>query len=179
MAPQRRRGYVGVGSNIDPGKNVPAALALLRDRVEVLGASTFYRTLPVARPEQPRFTNGVIAIATDLAPRQVKQVLSGVEAKLGRVRTPDRHAPRTMDLDLLILGDLVLDDERLRLPDPDIRRRPFIALPLYELAPELILPDTRESLSEVVSGMAAEGLEVDAELTALLRKRISGSSESS
>jgi 2-amino-4-hydroxy-6-hydroxymethyldihydropteridine diphosphokinase len=131
----------------------------------------------VARPEQPRFTNGVFAIATDLAPRQVKQVLSGVEAKLGRVRTSDRHAPRTMDLDLLILGDLVLDEERLRLPDPDIRRRPFIALPLSELAPELILPDTREPLSKVAAALSADGLEVDAELTALLRKRISGSSE--
>lgn len=179
MALQRRRGYVGVGSNIDPGKNVVAALELLRDRVEILGASTFYRTRPVARPEQSRFINGVFAIATDLAPRQVKQVLSGVEAKLGRVRTPDRHAPRTLDLDLLILGELVLQEERLRLPDPDIRRRPFVALPLFELAPDLILPDTRERLSEVAAALSGQDLEVDAELTAALRNRISGSSESS
>ena len=169
MERSRRPGYVGVGSNIAPERNVPAALDLLSDKVELTGVSTFYRTSPIARPDQPPFANGVLAIATDLAPRQVKQLLCAVEVKLGRRRTVDRHARRTIDLDLLILGDLVIDDERFRLPDPDIRLRPFVALPLLELAPDLILPDTLEPLVQVAAGLSGADLAPDDELTAVLR----------
>lgn len=169
---------MGVGSNIDPGRHVVAAAELLGERVELIGVSTFYRTAPVARPEQAHFINGVFAIVTALGPAQVKQLLGAVEAKLGRRRTPDRHAPRTIDLDLLILGDVVSDEARLRLPDPDIRRRPFVGLPLLELAPELILPDTGEPLRQVVAAWSDAGLEPDIALTAALRSKISGSAES-
>lgn len=81
--------------------------------------------------------------------------------------------PRTLDLDLLVLGDLVLDDARFRLPDPDIRRRPFVSLPLLELAPELCLPDTGEPLADLVPDDPAAGLVPDATLTAALRARLS------
>jgi len=163
---------VGVGSNIAPERNVPAALDLLLGKVEVTGVSTFYRTSPVARPDQPSFANGVFAVVTDLAPRQVKQLLCAVEVNLGRRRTVDPHASRTIDLDLLVLGDLVVDDARFRLPDPDIRVRPFVALPLYELAPDLILPESPEPLSDLVAAMSGSGLEADAGLTTVLRERL-------
>lgn len=169
---------MGVGSNIDPEQHVLAAAELLGDRVELIGVSTFYRTAPVARPEQPPFINGVFVFITELGPAQVKQLLGAVEAKLGRRRTEDRHAPRTIDLDLLILGELVFNDGRLRLPDPDIRRRPFVGLPLLELAPDLILPDTGEPLRRVAAALSGAGLEPDVALTAALRNKISGSAES-
>lgn len=162
-----RIGYLGVGSNIDPACNVVAALEQLSGPLTLTSVSTFYRTEPVDRPDQPPFANGVFGIETSLEPRQLKQLLCAVEVKLGRRRTADRHSPRTIDLDLLLLGELVLDDDRFRLPDPDIRRRPFISTPLLELAPELVLPDTGERLSEVV-GQTAD-LTPDAPLTAALR----------
>lgn len=168
------RGYVGVGSNLDPEDHVVSALQLLHGQLPVTGVSTFYRTAPLERPDQPPFANGVFRVQTSLAPRQLKQLLCAVEVKLGRRRTGDRHAPRTIDLDLLVLGDLVLDDVRFRLPDPDIRRRPFVALPLQELAPGLILPDTGEPLSEVCAGLAPDGLVADPELTRKLRAVLSG-----
>ncbi len=96
---------------------------------------------------------------------------------LGRRRTADRHARRTIDLDLLILGDLVVDDERFRLPDPDIRVRPFIALPLLELAPDLVLPDTGEWLSQVAAGLSHAELAPDDELTSVLRRMLDGGSD--
>lgn len=168
-----RTGYVGVGSNIDPAQNVLRGLTLLADQVTVTAVSTFYRTASLERPEQAPFANGVFAIETHLPPGQVKQLLRAVEVKLGRRRTDDRHAPRTLDLDLLVLGDLVLDDARFRLPDPDIRRRPFVSLPLLELAPELCLPDTGKPLADLVPDDAAAGLVPDATLTAALRARLS------
>ncbi len=169
-APNLRPGYVGVGSNLFAERNIRAALALLQGQVAVTGVSTFYRTSPLARPDQPAFANGVFAVAVDLAPRQLKQLLCAVEVGLGRRRTADRHASRTIDLDLLILGDLVLDDARFRLPDPDIRVRPFVALPLLELAPDLVLPDTGEPLSQVAAGLSDTELAPHEPLTLALRQ---------
>jgi 2-amino-4-hydroxy-6-hydroxymethyldihydropteridine diphosphokinase len=168
-------GYVGVGSNVDPERNLLAALELLTGQVELAGVSTFYRTPPLERKDQPPFANGVFALVTDLGPRQIKQLLCAVEVKLGRRRTVDRHASRTVDLDLLILGDLVVDDPRFRLPDPDVRVRPFVALPLFELAPDLVLPDTREPLSQVAAGLSDAELTPDPELTEALRQTLGGS----
>lgn len=169
-----RPGYVGVGSNVDPHQNVVAALEHLLAKVTITGVSTFYQTAPLERPDQPAFANGVFSLTTDLAPVQVKQLLCAVEVSLGRRRTGDRHAPRTIDLDLLILGDFVSEDERLPLPDPDIRRRSFVARPLLELAPDLILPDSGERLSDVEATASDPELVPDVELTAALRARLSG-----
>jgi len=174
---RRRLGYVGMGSNIVPERNLPAALNLLRGQVELIGVSTCYRTEPLTRPDQPPFANGVLSMITDLAPRQIKQLLCAVEVSLGRRRTADRHSRRTIDLDLLILGDLVVDDERFRLPDPDIRLRPFVALPLLELAPDLVLPDTGEWLSQVAAGLSHAELAPDDELTSVLRRMLDGGSD--
>ena len=80
-------------------------------------------------------------------------MLRRIESELGRVRSADRYAPRTIDLDLLLYGDLVIDEPGLRIPDPDIRIRPFIAVPLLELEPGLVMPDT----GEAIAGLIDEG----------------------
>jgi 2-amino-4-hydroxy-6-hydroxymethyldihydropteridine diphosphokinase len=165
------QGYVGVGSNIEPDVHVPAALALLAERLTVTGVSMFYRTAPVARCEQPPFANGVFGIRTALGPGAVKGLLLEIEASLGRRRSADRHAARPIDLDLLVLGEHV-GSEGLTLPDPDIRRRAFVALPLHELAPDLVLPDTGEPLATVARTFAETELEPDASLTATLRAQL-------
>jgi len=164
--------YVAVGSNIKPERHVPWALATLAEVVEVLGSSTFYRTAPLGDRDQPRFVNGVWQIATAIEPRRLKyEVLRGVEAAVGRVRSDDRFAPREIDLDLILYGDRAIDEPGLELPDPEIEERPFIAVPLLELAPELVLPGGggRPLAAETVVERTSE-LEPLPELSARLRE---------
>ncbi len=162
--------FVSVGSNIDPEESIAEAIVRLRQRARVTATSTFYWTTPVGRPEQPRFLNGIWQIETSLPARQLKfDVLRGIESDLGRIRTADKYAPRTIDLDVVLYGRLVVDEPDLRIPDPDIRQRPFVAVPLLELAPDLILPDTGEKLAGLPVVRQAEGLEMAAALTARLR----------
>lgn len=137
------RAFVSVGSNIEPEKNVEHALRLLMESVAVSGISTIYHTKADERPGQPDFYNCVLDIKTDLAPQAFKhQVLRRIEAEMGRVRTNDKYAARVIDLDLILYDDLVMKTDDLTIPDPDIGKRAFLAVPLYELAPDLVLPDS-------------------------------------
>jgi 7,8-dihydro-6-hydroxymethylpterin-pyrophosphokinase len=96
-------------------------------------------------------------------------VLRLIESELGRVRSRESYAPRTIDLDLLLYGNLVIHDRELCIPDPDIRVRPFLAVPLLELKPDLVLPDTDEPLASVRSASDRRGMEPVPELTRILR----------
>jgi 2-amino-4-hydroxy-6-hydroxymethyldihydropteridine diphosphokinase len=165
--------YIGVGSNIEPERNLPTALKLLQQRLEVVAIATVYRTAPIDRPDQAAYLNTVWQIRTDVPPRQIKfDILRRIESELGRVRTQDRYRARTIDLDLLLYGDLVLRDADLILPDPDIRRRPFLAIPLFELNPALILPDTQERLQHVVSAFNGSALEPVLDITCSLQRMV-------
>ena len=125
--------FISVGSNIEPERNILAALRLLTGKTEVIGSSIFYRTEPVGRVDQPMFVNGVWQIRTDLRPALIqKELLEPVEEVLGRRRTKDKYAPRTIDLDLVLYDDLVSEKPGLRLPHPDIVR-PFVWAPILEL----------------------------------------------
>src|SRR5712692_6895027 len=136
-----RRVFVAVGSNIEPEANVTGALALLEAAVGVRAISTFYRTPAMKRTEDPTFVNGVVEVGEALGAVELKRLLRSTESALGRERVADRYAPRTIDLDLILYGGLVCASNELTLPDPEIRERPFLAIPLLELAPELVLPD--------------------------------------
>lgn len=164
--------YVGVGSNLEPETNVPAALDHLAEVIVLTGVSTFYRTAPLEGRDQPAFWNGVVAGRTDLEPTALKALLTTIEVLFGRCRTGDRYASRTLDLDLLLHGDRVLDRAGLRLPDPDVRVRPFLAWPLLELAPDLRLPGTGERLADVAAHLPREGLAPLDAVTASLRGRL-------
>jgi 2-amino-4-hydroxy-6-hydroxymethyldihydropteridine diphosphokinase len=142
--------YISVGSNIRPEENIPKALESLKKYVRVVATSTFYRTMPIGRPEQPFFLNGVWLIEADRAAQELKfGVLRRIEEDPGRIRTQDTYAARTIDLDIALYGDKVIDEPGLVIPDPDIRKRSFIAIPLMELNPSLILPDTGETISSL------------------------------
>jgi 2-amino-4-hydroxy-6-hydroxymethyldihydropteridine diphosphokinase len=169
--------YIAVGSNVSPRENIVRALEMLQRRVNVRGVSTFYRTPPLKRPEQPEYRNGVFWVRTDLSPRALKfDVLRQTEEGLGRVRTEDAYAARTIDLDLILYGDRMTNSDELVLPDPDIRARAFVAVPLLELAPALRLPDSGEALADIVNAAMCQDLEPDHELTDTLRARISNES---
>ncbi len=128
--------FVAVGSNMEPIESIVAALTLLREEVRVRASSTFYRTEPLGGRHQPAFVNGVWRIESSLNPRRIKSNLLGrVEQRLGRVRTDDKFAPRTIDLDLVLYNDFVIDDGELVLPHPDLSR-PFVHAPIIELLDE-------------------------------------------
>ena len=162
--------FIGVGSNIDPAPNIRKALALLDSAAPILNLSTFYITEPECRPGQPRFYNGALEIETDLHPRALKfDLLRNIETDLGRIRTADAHAPRTIDLDILVHKELVIREEDLVIPDPQIKERPFIALPLHELAPELVLPGSGVSLAGFAARFENHGMTPLVEFTDTLR----------
>jgi 2-amino-4-hydroxy-6-hydroxymethyldihydropteridine diphosphokinase len=165
--------YVAVGSNIDPERNVGLALTALAQQVKVTGVSTFYRTAPLGDRAQPRFVNGVWRIETAIAPRRLKDdVLRGIEAAVGRVRSADPDAPREIDLDLVLYGELVIDEPGLTLPDPEILERPFVALPLLELEPGLVLPGGGAALAAAAVVNRTTELEPLPALTARLEERV-------
>lgn len=162
--------YLSVGSNIEPERNVPAALEMLMALAQVTGISTFYRTRALNRPELPPFVNGVWRVITTTAPRALKyNVLREIEAALGRMRSGDPWGSRTMDLDILLYDDMEIREEGLILPDPDILERPFLAIPLVELDPEIRLPGHTEPLRAHPIARLSEGMEPLLELTQLLR----------
>ncbi|MFO7898284.1 MAG: 2-amino-4-hydroxy-6-hydroxymethyldihydropteridine diphosphokinase [Planctomycetota bacterium] len=164
--------YVAVGANIDPESNILAAFDKLAERVRIVATSSFYRTPALGRPEQPPFLNGVWQVETDIGPRPLRsRVLRAVECELGRVRTEDRYAARPIDLDIAVYGDVVIDEPGLRIPDPGIRERAFLAVPLLELAPGLVLPDTGETLADLVV-VRNKDLERVPKLTAMLKERL-------
>ncbi len=146
------RAYIGVGSNISPEANIKAAIRLLARQVRVVDFSTFYRTPAEGRPEQPDYVNGVIVIETGLAPEALKhEVLRPIEHRLGRRRTDDSYAPRPIDLDLLLHGSHEVLTADLHLPAEDIQNRAFVAIPLSEVAPDLMLPGTRRSIRDIAA----------------------------
>jgi 2-amino-4-hydroxy-6-hydroxymethyldihydropteridine diphosphokinase len=138
------RAYVGVGANLgDREGTIRAALATLdaRPDVAVVAVSTLLETDPVGYLDQPPFLNGVAALETELAPRELLDALLEVERELGRVRGEGpRYGPRPIDLDLLLHGDLVLDEPGLVVPHPRLHERLFALEPLAELEPALVVP---------------------------------------
>lgn len=137
------RAYVGLGANVGPREEtLRRAIELLaaEDGVEVVGVSTLQETDPVGVVDQPRFLNGAVAVGTTLSPRELLDVLLGIERTLGRVRGGTRWGPRTVDLDLLVYADEVVDEPGLRVPHPRLQERRFVLEPLVELKPGLEIP---------------------------------------
>jgi len=137
------RAFVGLGSNLgDREAALGRAIELLRgaDGVEVVAVSALRETDPVGVVEQPRFLNGVVEVRTSLSARELLAVLLAIEGALGRVRNGTRWGPRTIDLDLLLYGDEVVDEPGLRVPHPRLRERRFALEPLAELDPALDVP---------------------------------------
>ncbi len=167
------RAFVSIGSNISPEENVKKAVRLLRSEALVRAISTVYLTEPIGRPDQPSYYNCVVEIETELPPLEFKHsVLKRIEDKLGRKRGKDRYEARIIDLDLVLYDNITMEREELTLPDPDIFRRPFLAAALYELAPDLVMPDTKEPIREIISTMRRNGLKPLAQYTERLKKEI-------
>lgn len=134
---------MGVGANLgDREATIRRALAALGERpgIDLVAVSSLRETEPVGYADQPPFLNGAAALETALAPRELLEALLDVERALGRTREGPRYGPRTIDLDLLVYGELVLDEPGLTLPHPRLHERRFALEPLAELAPDLVVP---------------------------------------
>jgi 2-amino-4-hydroxy-6-hydroxymethyldihydropteridine diphosphokinase len=136
------RAYVGLGANLGSREEtLRRAVELLGDAdgVEVVAVSELHETDPVGVVDQPRFLNGAVEVDTTRTPRELLDLLLEIERSLGRMRA-ERWGPRTVDLDLLVYGDEVVDEPGLRVPHPHLHERRFALEPLADLDPELEVP---------------------------------------
>ena len=153
-----RVGYLGLGANVgDSAGHLRAALQLLPAHdVEILAVSSTYVTEPVGEIlDQPDFLNAAVRIRTALEPEELLDVCKAVEAERGREFHLPRHSPRPLDVDLLLLGQIELQTDRLTLPHPQVRNRRFVLAPLLELEPDLTLPDGTV-LAEALAALPAD-----------------------
>ena len=139
-----RAAYLGLGSNVgDREGHLRAAVAALREHgVEVEAISSLYETEPVGEVlDQPDFLNAVVRVRTGLEPEELLDLCKAIEVEEGRMLGGQRHGPRPLDVDLLLVGDMELSSDRLTLPHPQVTARRFVLEPLLELDPGLTLPD--------------------------------------
>jgi 2-amino-4-hydroxy-6-hydroxymethyldihydropteridine diphosphokinase len=140
--------FLGLGSNIHPEQNLPRAVSLLKQVVKIEAISTAWHTPAVGAPG-PDFLNAALLIRTSLSSQDLKKnVIRKIEAQLGRKRTAEKNAPRTIDIDILIFDNQVIE--------PEIWDRAFLAVPLSELAPDLCDPDSGESLQRAAERLSQQ-----------------------
>ncbi len=152
--------YLGLGSNLsDPCAQLEQAihsLEMLPD-CQILKCSSFYRSRPMGPQDQPEYINAIVSLETNLQAESLLDALQAIEQRQGRVR--DRHwGARTLDLDILLYGDEVIDTDRLSVPHPGLHKREFVLYPLYELAPDLMVPG-RGSIASLYQHCDANGIE--------------------
>ncbi|MEO6365000.1 MAG: 2-amino-4-hydroxy-6-hydroxymethyldihydropteridine diphosphokinase [Luteimonas sp.] len=157
------RAFVGLGGNLgDPAATLRDSIGELDDlpSTRLVLASRLYRSAAWGMTDQPDFINAVVLLETTLDARSLLDVLLEVERSHGRDRDAEhRWGPRTLDLDLLLYGDAVIDEPALRVPHPHLHQRAFALLPLFELAPEMVVPG-RGRVQELLAGIGVHGVEM-------------------
>ncbi len=154
------KAYIGLGSNLaDPQAQVYTAIEALRalPNITVVKRSSLYMSPPMGPQDQPDYINAVIEIETELSAHKLLDQLQTIEQQQGRIR--NRHwGERTIDLDLLLYGQQVIDDERLQIPHLGIALRAFVLYPLAEIAPELMIPNMGR-IEQLVKQCPLDGLQ--------------------
>jgi 2-amino-4-hydroxy-6-hydroxymethyldihydropteridine diphosphokinase len=149
--------YIGMGGNLASWAGTPeATLAAAAARLESLGRvtrrSSLYSTEPVGFAEQPRFVNAVVELETDLKPQELLKRLSVIELEFGRDRTAGLvNGPRTLDLDILLFGDLKVSEPGLQIPHPRMAERKFVLIPLCEIAPRRVDAERGVAVSQLLN----------------------------
>ncbi|WP_162047159.1 2-amino-4-hydroxy-6-hydroxymethyldihydropteridine diphosphokinase [Vibrio taketomensis] len=154
--------YIAVGSNLaDPVAQANAAIDALKllPKSEFILASKLYSSTPMGPQNQPDYINAVVAIKTELTPLELLDCTQAIELDQGRVRKDERWGPRTLDLDIVLYGNEVIDSERLVVPHYGMHEREFVLYPLAEIAPNLTLPDGTE-LTTLLTKVDRNGLSV-------------------
>lgn len=141
--------FIELGSNIDPEQNLPRAVGELARLGQIRSVSNAYQNPAIASEPQPDFINAAVLVETDLPPLELRERLRSIEAKLGRVRSADKYAPRTIDLDICLYGSMILMHPLLTVPDQHIYQRPHLAVTLAECNPDFLHPQTGEPLKTI------------------------------
>jgi 2-amino-4-hydroxy-6-hydroxymethyldihydropteridine diphosphokinase len=143
--------YLGLGSNLgDRQATLDAAVSALAPSVRLLHRSAIYETAPWGYTDQPAFLNQVLEAETDLDPKDLLALLKATEKQLGR-QTRFKNGPREIDIDILLVDDLVLNEDRLRVPHPGLHERAFILTPLADVAPDLIIPGQKQTVKDLLA----------------------------
>ncbi|WP_104040981.1 2-amino-4-hydroxy-6-hydroxymethyldihydropteridine diphosphokinase [Vibrio hyugaensis] len=154
--------YIAVGSNLaDPVSQAKLAIEALKTlpKTAFTQASSLYSSTPMGPQNQPDYINAVVAIKTNLTPLELLDCTQAIEQEQGRVRKDERWGPRTLDLDIVLYGNEVIDSERLTVPHYGMREREFVLYPLAEIAPSLQLPDGIE-VSSLLEKVDRNGLNI-------------------
>jgi len=153
--------YIGLGSNLSQPRlqleNARQAMQSLASTREIV-CSSYYRSAPMGPADQPDYVNAVAALETALDPLELLHALQAIENAQGRVRTGQRWGARTLDLDILLYGDEIIDHPELKVPHPGISQREFVLYPLQEIAPENLVIPGLGSLAELVASCPTRGL---------------------
>lgn len=151
--------YIALGANLAswagaPEATLAAALARLGELGRIVRRSSLYSTEPVGFAEQPRFVNAVVALETAMGPHELLSALLAIEKEFGRDRsTGIPNGPRTLDLDILLMGDLEVNEPGLVLPHPRLAERAFVLVPLGEIAPHLKITGRKATVAELVQAL--------------------------
>lgn len=149
--------FIALGSNLgDRRANLIDAISQLRHKVAIEMLSSVYETEPAYVTDQPRFLNMALRGSTALAPGELLRFLKGIERRMGREQT-QRFGPRPIDLDILLYGNLLVDEPELTIPHPRIAERAFVLRPLAEIAPDLLLPGQQLSVAALAEQVQGEG----------------------
>lgn len=145
--------YLSLGSNLgDRAARLRAAVEELQAAGRLLAVSAFYETQPVDVPDQPWFLNCVAAIETAKSPREILSLALNIEAGMGRIRMREK-GPRTIDIDIVLFGNWVIDEPGLKIPHPALLQRRFVLEPLVEIAPEARHPVSGQSAREMLAAL--------------------------
>jgi len=151
--------YIGMGGNLASRAGAPeATLAAAALSLESLGRvvrrSSLYNTEPVGYAAQPRFVNAVIVLETELSPHELLNGLLAIEKEFGRDRAGGVvYGPRTLDLDILLYGDLEISEPNFRIPHPRLAERAFVLVPLCEIAAQVLVPGSGASATQLLAGL--------------------------
>ena len=151
--------YIALGSNLDePSEQIYKAINSIDavDDLSVTNISSLYKTKPIGKIDQPDFINAVIEVEGDISPENLHAALQAIETQAGRIRT-ELNEPRTLDLDILLIDDLIMKTKKLTVPHPRMHQRQFVIVPLLEINQKLNIPGIG-SINKILKSLPDQGV---------------------